>query len=68
MAPGASDAYTRTGNWIGLSVPLGLQPPRLVGEWCSDPVGPLSFAACADQSKDIDNRINRGRDRGASEM
>jgi aryl-alcohol dehydrogenase-like predicted oxidoreductase len=31
-------------------------------------VGPFSFAACADQSKDINNRINRGRDRGVSEM
>jgi len=31
-------------------------------------VGPLWFAACADQSKDINNRIDRGPDRGASEM
>jgi aryl-alcohol dehydrogenase-like predicted oxidoreductase len=31
-------------------------------------VGPLWFAACADQSKDINNRIDRGPDRGASDM
>src|SRR5438034_3207942 len=31
-------------------------------------VGPLWFAACADQSKDINNRIDRRPDRGASDM
>jgi hypothetical protein len=31
-------------------------------------VGPLWFAACADQSKDINNRIDRAPDRGASDM
>jgi hypothetical protein len=31
-------------------------------------VGPLWFAACADQSKDINNWIDRGPDRGASDM
>ena len=30
-------------------------------------VGPLWFAACGDQSKDINNRIDRGPDRGASD-